>query len=115
MFCDHVDDASLDIWEKNVKVHERGLELIKPGARCMDIAIELNEMYREWDLLKYRSFGYGHSFGVLSHYYGREAGVELREDIDTELKPGMVVSMEPMVMIPRVSPAPAATASMTFW
>lgn len=104
LFCDHVDDASLDIWEKNVKVHERGLELIKPGARCMDIAIELNEMYREWDLLKYRSFGYGHSFGVLSHYYGREAGVELREDIETELKPGMVVSMEPMVMIPEGLP-----------
>lgn len=104
MFCDHVDDASLDIWEKNVAVHVRGLELIKPGARCMDIAIELNEMYREWDLLKYRSFGYGHSFGVLSHYYGREAGVELREDIETELKPGMVVSMEPMVMIPEGQP-----------
>ena len=52
----------------------------------------------------YRSFGYGHSFGVLSHYYGREAGVELREDIETELKPGMVVSMEPMVMIPEGQP-----------
>lgn len=104
LFCDHVDDASLDIWEKNVSVHRRGLELIKPGARCKDIAIELNEMYREWDLLKYRSFGYGHSFGVLSHYYGREAGVELREDIETELRPGMVVSMEPMVMLPEGMP-----------
>ena len=104
LFCDHVDDASLDIWEKNVAVHRRGLELIKPGARCKDIAIELNEMYREWDLLKYRSFGYGHSFGVLCHYYGREAGVELREDIDTVLQPGMVVSMEPMVMLPEGMP-----------
>lgn len=104
LFCDHVDDASLDIWEKNVAVHRRGLELIKPGARCKDIAIELNEMYREWDLLKYRSFGYGHSFGVLSHYYGREAGVELREDIETVLEPGMVVSMEPMVMLPEGMP-----------
>ncbi|QYX57269.1 M24 family metallopeptidase [Roseovarius sp. SCSIO 43702] len=104
LFCDHVDDASLDIWEKNVKVHERGLELLRPGARCMDIAIELNEMYRDWDLLKYRSFGYGHSFGVLSHYYGREAGVELREDIETVLEPGMVVSMEPMLMIPEGTP-----------
>ncbi|WP_324755342.1 M24 family metallopeptidase [Roseovarius sp. Pro17] len=104
LFCEHVDDSSLDIWEKNVKVHERGLELLRPGARCMDIAIELNEIYREWDLLQYRSFGYGHSFGVLSHYYGREAGVELREDIDTVLKPGMVVSMEPMVMIPESTP-----------
>ncbi|PWL18442.1 creatininase [Falsochrobactrum shanghaiense] len=104
LFCDHADDASLDIWEKNVAVHRRGLELIKPGARCKDIAIELNEMYREWDLLKYRSFGYGHSFGVLSHYYGREAGVELREDIETVLEPGMVVSMEPMVMLPEGMP-----------
>ncbi|CAM5302423.1 creatinase [Aquamicrobium terrae] len=104
LFCDHVDDASLDIWEKNVAVHRRGLELIKPGARCKDIAIELNDMYRQWGLLKYRSFGYGHSFGVLCHYYGREAGVELREDIDTVLEPGMVVSMEPMVMLPQGMP-----------
>ena len=65
LFCDHVDDASLDIWEKNVAVHRRGLDLIKPGAKCNEIAIELNDMYRQWDLLKYRSFGYGHSFGVL--------------------------------------------------
>ena len=56
------------------------------------------------DLLKYRSFGYGHSFGVLSHYYGREAGLELREDIDTVLEPGMVVSIEPMLTIPDEQP-----------
>ncbi len=99
LFCDHVSDAHLDLWEKNVAVHRRGLELIKPGARCCDIAAELNDMYREWGLLKYRSFGYGHSFGVLCHYYGREAGVELREDVETALKPGMVVSMEPMIML----------------
>ena len=104
LFCEFVSDAHLDLWEKNVAVHRRGLELIGPGARCCDIASELNEMYREWGLLKYRSFGYGHSFGVLCHYYGREAGVELREDIETELKPGMVVSMEPMVMLPEDEP-----------
>ncbi|MEM7071796.1 MAG: creatininase, partial [Pseudomonadota bacterium] len=39
-----------------------------------------------------------------SHYYGREAGVELREDVDTVLKAGMVVSMEPMVTIPNDMP-----------
>ena len=37
---------------------------------------------------------------MLSHYYGREAGLELREDIDTVLEPNMVISMEPMIMIP---------------
>ncbi|MCW6512337.1 M24 family metallopeptidase [Lichenifustis flavocetrariae] len=100
LFLDHIDDASLRVWEVNVKVHRRGLEILRPGARCGDIAAELNEIYRSEGLLGYRSFGYGHSFGVLSHYYGREAGVELREDINTVLKPGMVVSMEPMLTLP---------------
>ncbi len=104
LFCEHASDEALRLWQVNVDVHEAGLELIKPGARCGDIAGALNEIYRQHDLLQYRSFGYGHSFGVLCHYYGREAGVELREDIDTELVPGMVVSMEPMIMIPEGQP-----------
>ncbi|GCE36995.1 Creatinase [Rhodococcus wratislaviensis] len=94
----------LRLWEVNVKVHRRGLELIKPGAICKDIAAELNEIYEAEGLLPNRTFGYGHSFGVLSHYYGREAGLELREDIDTVLEPGMVVSMEPMIMVPEGMP-----------
>ena len=100
LFCEHASAAHLKLWEINCQVHRRGLELVRPGARCRDIAAELNEMYRQHDLLRYRSFGYGHSFGVLCHYYGREAGVELREDVETVLKPNMVVSMEPMIMLP---------------
>ena len=38
------------------------------------------------------------------HSAATRSGVELREDIDTVLKPGMVVSMEPMVMIPEGQP-----------
>ena len=100
LFAEECSDTHLKLWEVNVKVHRRGLELIKPGARCCDIAAELNEIYKEHDLLPYRTFGYGHSFGVLSHYYGRETGLELREDIQTVLTPNMVVSMEPMIMLP---------------
>ena len=100
LFCDYASDEHLSLWKKNCAVHERGIALIQPGSRCCDIAAELNEMYRNWDLLKYRSFGYGHSFGVLSHYYGREAAIELREDVETRLEPGMIVSMEPMIMVP---------------
>ena len=81
-------------------VHEEGIKLIKPGVRCCDIALELNKIFAEYGILDRRTFGYGHSFGVLSHYYGREAGLELREDIDTVLEPNMVISMEPMIMIP---------------
>lgn len=104
LFLDHASDEHLRIWEVNCEVHRRGLELLRPGARCGDVAVELNEIYRSHNLLGYRSFGYGHSFGVLSHYYGREAGVELREDINTVLQPGMVVSMEPMLTLPEGMP-----------
>lgn len=100
MFAEHASDAHIKLWELNCKVHDRGKELLVPGNKCSDIAKELNEIYAEADLLQYRSFGYGHSFGVLSHYYGREAGLELREDCDTVLEKGMVVSMEPMITIP---------------
>ncbi|MGA7205560.1 MAG: M24 family metallopeptidase [Specibacter sp.] len=104
LFLGEPDARSLELWNINVEVHERGLELIKPGAICKDIAAELNEIYISHGLLPHRTFGYGHSFGVLSHYYGREAGLELREDIDTILEPGMVVSMEPMITIPHGQP-----------
>ena len=42
------------VWEANVAVHRRGLELIRPGARCRDIAAELNELFASLGLLKYR-------------------------------------------------------------
>ena len=41
---------------------------------------------------------------MLSHFYGREAGLELREDIGTILQENMVISMEPMIMIPEGKP-----------
>jgi len=100
LFLGEPDAASLKLWQANVAAHELGLSLVKPGATCSGITAEINRFFASENLLQYRSFGYGHSFGVLSHYYGREAGLELREDIDTVLEPGMVVSIEPMIWIP---------------
>jgi len=104
LFLNNVDDDSLKAWEANIKVHKRGLELIKPGVKCSEICHELNDIFAQLGYLQYRTFGYGHSFGVLSHFYGRETGLELREDIDTILQPNMVISMEPMIMIPEGKP-----------
>ncbi|SFE89129.1 creatinase [Sulfitobacter brevis] len=101
LFLGAPDAASLKLWEANVAAHELGISLIRPGATCSGICEEINRFFAGEGLLQYRSFGYGHSFGILSHYYGREAGLELREDIDTVLEPGMVVSMEPMLWVPQ--------------
>ncbi len=104
LFLNNVDDASLKAWEANIKVHKRGLELIRSGVKCSEICHELNDIFAQLGYLQYRTFGYGHSFGVLSHFYGRETGLELREDVDTILQPNMVISMEPMIMIPEGKP-----------
>lgn len=104
LFVETVDVASLKVWEANVAAHEFGMSLLKPGMSCAEVTHAINDFFVERDLLQYRTFGYGHSFGVLSHYYGREAGLELREDIDTVLEPGMVISMEPMLTIPEGQP-----------
>ena len=104
LFAEEASDEHIRLWNINCAVHDRGKDLLVPGAKCSDIAKELNAMYAEAGLLQYRSFGYGHSFGVLCHYYGREAGLELREDCDTVLEPGMVVSMEPMITVPNHLP-----------
>ncbi len=104
LFLSHIDDASRAIWQANVAAHELGMSLLRPGASCSEITRRINDFLDDRDLLQYRTFGYGHSFGVLSHYYGREAGLELREDIDTVLEPGMVISMEPMLTIPEGTP-----------
>src|SRR5699024_9264881 len=92
----------------NVEAYQLGLELIKPGAIAQDIAAKINRFFEKQDLLKYAPIGYGHSFGVMSPYYGREAAMEFREDIETELQPGMVISMEPMLTIPNNMPGAGA-------
>ncbi|TDL76558.1 M24 family metallopeptidase [Palleronia sediminis] len=104
LFVRELDDASRHVWEANVGAHEYGMSLLKPGVSCAEVAEKINVFFAERDMLQYRTFGYGHSFGILSHYYGREAGLELREDIDTVLEPGMVISMEPMLTIPEGQP-----------
>ena len=104
LFVGEVDDASMKAWEANIKVHRLGLEIAKPGVKCSEVTTELNNLFSELGYLHRRTFGYGHSFGLLSPYYGREGKLEFREDIETVLKPNMVVSMEPMIFIPEGEP-----------
>ena len=104
LFVGEVDEVSMKAWEANIKVHRRGLEIEKPGVKCSEVTNELNNLFSELGYLHRRTFGYGHSFGLLSPYYGREGKLEFREDIETVLEPNMVVSMEPMIFIPEGEP-----------
>lgn len=96
--------ASLDIRQANGSAHQFGMSLLVPGARSSDITQQMNAFPEDCGLLLYRKLGRGHSLGVLSHYPGREVGLELREDIDTVQEPEMVISMEPMLTVPDGQP-----------
>ena len=86
LFFDHCSDAHRELWDINVQGASPRARAASSRARAAATSpSELNEIYRGAGLLQYRTFGYGHSFGVLCHYYGREAGLELREDIETVL------------------------------
>lgn len=104
LFCEHADDASLVIWEKNLTVHRRALDLIRPGVLCHDIARELCDLDRQCDLLQFRSGGYGQSIGLQSNSPGADQDVAIREDCFAELRPGMVVSIDPALMVPDGTP-----------
>ena len=104
MFLGDPDADWLRFWQAFGSALDLGLSLIRPGSWCAAICDVINGLLAGEVLLPYRSFGYGHSFGILSHYYGREAGLEVREDLETVLEPGMVVSMVPMLWIPEGMP-----------
>lgn len=78
--------------------------LIRAVASFVAICVELNRLLAGEGRLDAGAFGYGQSSGVMSLYYGREAGLELREDVETVLEPGMVLSMEPMLRVPAGEP-----------
>src|SRR5699024_3060685 len=87
---------------------ELGLELIKPGAVAQEVAATINRFFEGHDLLKYAPIAYGHSFGVMTPSYGRQAAMESREDIGTVLQPGMGVSVDPMLTTPAKLPGAGA-------
>jgi len=103
-FLGQPDAASCAVWERTTALHRHALEIIRPGAACSAVAAELNDLCRQWGLLHRRSAGYGQSAGLVSAQSGRDPALDLREDVPTVLQAGMVLSLEPMLMIPEGTP-----------
>ena len=74
LFLGEVDKDSLKAWEANVKVHRRGIELIKPGIKCSKVTTELNNLttYNEKVNMTDCMLAVGAADGELSHYETEE-------------------------------------------
>jgi creatinase len=99
LYWGHIPDEAIESFKVNVRAHHAGLKALKAGVKCSDIDKAINPVYEEADLVDGRSFGSGHSLGIMSIWFGREEGGELRQYNDTVLQENMVVTMEPMVNI----------------
>ena len=87
-------------FEIEVEVHHSGISALKPGIRLGDIDDEfITPIYRKYGLEHARTFGTGHSFGIMDYWYGRDEIGEIRPYNDAILEPGMVLSIEPMISI----------------
>ena len=99
LYWGHMPDDAFAAFKTNVEAHHAGLRTLRAGIKCSDVDKAINPIYREAGLLDGRSFGTGHSVGIMSIWYGREEGGELRRYNDTALQENMVVTMEPMVNV----------------
>ncbi len=101
MYWGHIPDDALEVFKTNVRAHHAGLGALKAGVKCSDIDQHVNAVYEEAgiDWRRDRSFGTGHSLGIMTYWFGREEGGELRQYNDTPLQENMVVTMEPMINI----------------
>lgn len=72
-----------------------GIEAIKPGVRCCDVDAAARASIAKAGYGKFFSHSLGHGIGLDIH-----EGPRLSAASETELKPGMVVTVEPGVYIP---------------
>ena len=95
-----ISDDVRKYFEIQVEVHHAGITALKPGVRLGDIDdAVINPIYQKYGLLENRTFGTGHSFGIMGYWYGRDELGEIRPYNDFILQPNMVMSIEPMIAL----------------
>jgi Xaa-Pro dipeptidase len=78
------------LFDHMIALQDIAFEAIKPGARCSDVDRAVRAYYDEHDLWDYWKHHVGHCIGLRYH-----EGPFLDIGDDTEIKPGMVFTVEP--------------------
>jgi Xaa-Pro dipeptidase len=79
-----------ELFDHMVALQDTAFEAIKPGALCSDVDRAVRAYYDEHDLWDYWKHHVGHCIGLRYH-----EGPFLDIGDDTEIKPGMVFTVEP--------------------
>jgi len=80
-----------------VAAQDVALDTIRPGARCAEVDEAVRAYYDEHDLMPYWRHHTGHAIGLRYH-----EGPFLDTGDDTEIRPGMVFTVEPGLYVPEL-------------
>ena len=83
-------DEQCRMFEHMKKAQEVAFEAMRPGAKCSDVDRAVRQYYEGNDLMKYWKHHSGHAIGLRYH-----EGPFLDLGDHTELKPGMIFTVEP--------------------
>ncbi len=88
-------DEQKRMFDHMLTLQETAFATIKPGVKCAEVDRSVRKYYEENDLKKYWKHHTGHAIGLRYH-----EGPFLDIGDQTEIKPGMVFTVEPGLYIP---------------
>ena len=97
MIVGEPSDIQAKYFKLMLKAQEVAFNMIRPGVKCSDVDRAVRKFFKEHDLMKYWRHHTGHGLGLEFH----EAPF-LDIGYNVELKPGMIVSVEPGIYVPEV-------------
>jgi Xaa-Pro dipeptidase len=95
MFVGQPSDEQRWMFDHMKRAQEVAFENLRPGAKCSDVDRAVRAYYDEHDLMKFWKHHTGHAIGLRYH-----EGPFLDVGDHTELKPGMLFTVEPGLYAP---------------
>jgi Xaa-Pro aminopeptidase len=90
-------DDQKRMFDHMVALQDTAFSAIIPGAKCSDVDRSVREYYEENELMSYWKHHVGHAIGLRYH---EAPFLDLGDE--TEIKPGMVFTVEPGLYVPEL-------------
>ena len=97
MIIGPASDDQKRMFDHMVALQDTAFSAINPGAKCSDVDRAVREYFKENDLMSYWKHHVGHAIGLRYH---EAPFLDLGDD--TEIKPGMVFTVEPGLYVPEL-------------
>ena len=97
MIVGQANDDQKRMFDHMVALQDTAFSTIIPGSKCSDVDRTLREYYEENELMSYWKHHVGHAIGLRYH---EAPFLDLGDD--TEIKPGMVFTVEPGLYVPEL-------------